>query len=151
MDRETSLQQMRLSKQQRLDGEMPDEKEAHLHGMSLSQQQRLAVEMPEEREERLQQDMELHRDRRDVNSPIPMIEQPAVHSRMASFPSKLASVQILKCLVCFERFPALNMRDVLSSNGDKECVRCHNDKHIPKLYFSDNNTDPGPIYVYLLN
>ena len=36
------------------------------------------------------------------------------------------------------------MRDVLSSNGDKECVPCHNDKHIPKLYSFDN-MDLGPI------
>ena len=37
------------------------------------------------------------------------------------------------------------MRDVLSSNDDKECVHCYNDKHVPKLYYFDNNTDPGPI------
>ena len=37
------------------------------------------------------------------------------------------------------------MRDVLSSNDDKECVHCHNDKHIPKLYYFDNNMDHGPI------
>ena len=37
------------------------------------------------------------------------------------------------------------MRDVLSSNDDKECVHCHNDKHVPKLYSFDNNMGPGPI------
>ena len=37
------------------------------------------------------------------------------------------------------------MRDVLSSNDDKECVHSYNDKHIPKLYYFDNNKDPGPI------
>ena len=37
------------------------------------------------------------------------------------------------------------MRDVLSSNDDKECVHCHNDKHVPKLYSLDINMDPRPI------
>ena len=37
------------------------------------------------------------------------------------------------------------MRDVLSSNDDKECVHCHSDRHIPKLYSFDDNMDPGPI------
>ena len=37
------------------------------------------------------------------------------------------------------------MRNVLSSNDDKECVHCHYDKHIPKLFSFDNNMDPGPI------
>ena len=37
------------------------------------------------------------------------------------------------------------MRDVLSSHDDKECVHCHNDKHIPMLYYFNNNMGPGPI------
>ena len=37
------------------------------------------------------------------------------------------------------------MRDILSFNDDKECVHCHNDKHIPKLYSFDNNIDLRPI------
>ena len=37
------------------------------------------------------------------------------------------------------------MRDILSSNDDKECVHYHNNKHSPKLYSFDNNMDPGPI------
>ena len=44
----------------------------------------------------------------------------------------------------WEEFPALNMR-VLSFNDDKECVHCHIDKHVPKLYSFDNNMDPRPI------
>ena len=43
------------------------------------------------------------------------------------------------------------MRDVLSSNDDKECVHCHNDKHFPKLYSFDNNMEPGPIYSSCTN
>ena len=37
------------------------------------------------------------------------------------------------------------MRNVLSSNDDKECVHWHNDKQIPKLYSFGNYMDPGPI------
>ena len=42
------------------------------------------------------------------------------------------------------------MRDVLSSNDDKECVHCHNDKHFPKLCSFDNNMEPGPISPALM-
>ena len=42
------------------------------------------------------------------------------------------------------------MRDVLSSNDDKECVHWHNDKHIPKVYSFDNIMDPGPISPALM-
>ena len=35
------------------------------------------------------------------------------------------------------------MRDVLSSHDDKECVHCHNDKYVPKLYSFDSNMDLG--------
>ena len=31
------------------------------------------------------------------------------------------------------------------SLGSAECQRCSRDKHIPKLYSSANNMDPGPI------
>ena len=48
----------------------------------------------------------------------------------------------MKCIVSFEKFPTLNIRDF---NDDKEGVRCHNDKHIQKLYSSDSNMDPGSI------
>ena len=37
------------------------------------------------------------------------------------------------------------MTDALSSHDDKECVHCHNDKHVPKLYSFDNNLDLGLI------
>ena len=41
------------------------------------------------------------------------------------------------------------MKYVSSSNADKACVHCHNDKHIPKPYSSDNK-DPGPIFPALM-
>ena len=81
MDRETRRQQMNISQQQRLDAETPDEKE-----------------------EKLQQDMKLQKEQREVKSAIPMIQQPAAHSKMTALQhSKLAAVQILKCIVSFER------------------------------------------------
>ena len=44
------------------------------------------------------------------------------------------------------------MRDVLSSHDDKECVHCHNDKHVSKLYSFDNiiNMDPRTILPALM-
>ena len=42
------------------------------------------------------------------------------------------------------------MTDVSSSNDDKECVHCHNDKHISKLYSFDNNMDLGPLLHALM-
>ena len=84
-----------------------------------------------------------------------MIQQPAVNSKVNAFRhSKLAGVHILKCTykVDFERSfqPSIIRRDVLSFNDDKECVHCHNDTHVPKLYSFDNNMDPGLIPLALL-
>ena len=78
-----------------------------------------------------------------------MTRQPAVNSKVIAFwHSKLAGVQILKMYMYgrfWEKFPAVNMRDVLSFHDDTESVHCHNHKHVPKLYYFGNNMDPGPI------
>ena len=55
------------------------DRETCLQKMSVRQQQRLNAGMPDEKEEGFQQDMNLNKEQRDVNSPIPMIQQPAVH------------------------------------------------------------------------
>ena len=54
-EREARLRQLRLSEQQRLAAETPEEREARLRQLRLSEQQRLAAETPEEREARLRQ------------------------------------------------------------------------------------------------
>ena len=48
------------------------------------------------------------------------------------------------CPTCAEKFPGLTVRYVLSS-GNAECSQCHNDKHIPKQFSSDNNMHHGPV------
>ena len=76
-----------------------------------------------------------------------MVQQPAVHSKMTIFHFELTAV---KCVVGSEKSPALNLRVVLSSNDDKECVCRYNDKDIPKLYSSNNNIDPELISPALM-
>ena len=39
----------------------------------------------------------------------------------------------------------LNVKPVFPDSDDTECVRCRQDKHIPKTYSSGNNMDPGPV------
>ena len=55
-----------------------------------------------------------------------------------------------KCITCLEGFPALNVRAVSPDSEDTECVRCRQDEHIPKVYSSSNNMDPGPVPSELL-
>ena len=44
---------------------------------------------------------------------------------------------------CLERFPKLSV--TTQANGINECIRCGNDKHIPKLFSSANNMDLGAV------
>ena len=104
--------------------------------LSLTQQRRLTDETPEDTATRCEQDRESHRRRR---------EQQSVRIKMVNFHSHLAALQVSKCITCLENFPGLNVRTVLPDSSDTECVRCRRDKHIPKLYSSMNNMDPGPV------
>ena len=38
----------------------------------------------------------------------------------------------------------------ITRHNDKECVHCHNDKYVHKVYSFDNNMDPGPISPALM-
>ena len=104
--------------------------------MSHAQQRRLAHETPEGTATRCEQDRESHRRRR---------ERQSVHTKMVNFHSHLAALQVSKYITCLEKFPGLNVRTVSPDSSDTECVRCSRDKHIPKLYLSMNNMDPGPV------
>ena len=42
------------------------------------------------------------------------------------------------------------MRDVLSSNDDKECIHCHNDSTSQNCILLIKNMDPGPITPALM-
>ena len=56
---------------------------------------------------------------------------------MRNFHNGMATLQSVKCLICFEQFPSISINEI------GNCKRCHNDKHIPKLFSATNNVDPG--------
>ena len=134
--REARLEQVSLAQQSRLTHQTPDQREARLEQMSLTQQRRLTHETPEETTARCEQDRESHRRRR---------EQQSVCTKIVNFHSHLAALHVSKCITCLENFPGLNVRTVSPDSCDTECVRCSQDKHIPKLYSFMNNIDPGPV------
>ena len=127
---------MSVTQQRRLTHETPDQREARLEQMSITQQRRLTYETPEETAARCEQDRESHRRQR---------EQQSVRTKMVNFHSRLAALQVSKCITCLEKFPGLNVRTLPPDSSDTECVRCSRDKRIPKLYSSMNNMDPGPV------
>ncbi len=141
-EREARLQRMRLHQQQRLASETEEEREARLQRVTLHQQERLASETEEEREDRIERDRERHT-QQATNAQIPLCDQPSVRSKMSKFHSELVALQVSGCGTCSETFPGLNVTPISSDSNYTECVRCSRDKHIPKLYSSANNMDPG--------
>ena len=89
----------------------------------LSRQQRLARRREQERE---------------IQDPL--FEQHVVRCKMSSFHSKLMSLEFHRCTTCLECFPDLTM-----AASSTECRRCTQDKHIPKLYSTANNMNPGVV------
>lgn len=63
---------------------------------------------------------------------------------MAKFHKELSSLQTSRCSTCLENFPGVKMK-----SNSSECVRCHLDSHIPKLYSSANNMHPGVVPPHL--
>ena len=43
---------------------------------------------------------------------LPLFQQPAVRSKMTNFHSKIAALEMSKCITCLEKFPALNVKAV---------------------------------------
>ena len=62
---------------------------------------------------------------------------------MMEFHESISSITSSNCNTCLENFP--NMSVSRQPNGISECRRCAIDKHIPKLYSSGNNMNPGPV------
>ena len=89
--------------------ETPDARHARLDADRSAQQVRRSTETPDARQARLQHDRHRHSQQRVVTSDVPLFEQPAVHSKMLNFHSKLASLEFHNCNVCFEHFPNLVM------------------------------------------
>ena len=139
-EREARLQHMSTYEHERLAAETPEEREARLQHMSTYQHERLATETAEEREVRLQCDRQRHRDQQLVQSQLPLFEQHSIRAKMHKFHAHFATLDLSTCTTCLEGFPGLQLH-----LGSAECLRCSRDKHIPKLYSSANNMDPGPI------
>uniref|UniRef100_A0A1X7U168 DUF6570 domain-containing protein n=1 Tax=Amphimedon queenslandica TaxID=400682 RepID=A0A1X7U168_AMPQE len=62
---------------------------------------------------------------------------------MVGFHESISSLTFLTYETCLEQFP--NMSVSRQPNRVNECRRCATDKHIPKLYSSGNNINPGPV------
>ena len=140
-EREARLRQMR----DRLAAESPEEREARLRQMSAHQHQRLTVETVEEREVRLQRARQRERDiRTSGEQTSQLFTQPSVQEKMRRFHSHIASLTSPKCSTCLESFPGLQLPP-----PSNECARCIRDKHIPKMYSSANNMDPGSLPTQL--
>ena len=135
-ERETRLQHMR----DRLAAETTEERETRLQRMSTNQRERLAVETPEERELRLECYSTRYMEQQSVQPQLPLFQQCSIQAKMRKFHTNMATLDTLTCSTCSERFPGLHFH-----SKSNECLRCSRDKHIPKLYSSANNMNPGPI------
>ena len=139
-----------LAMRQRTASETTQERETRHRRMRLSQQQHRASQTHHDTEARRQQDAEYHRRQTQINSAIPLLQQPGVRSKIKTFHMQLAALQVPKCITCLERFPGLTVRAISPISNETECLHCRQDKHIPKLYSSANNMNPGPLPPQLL-
>ena len=98
---------MRVCQQQRIAEESTDQTEASLHRLPVNQQHRLTFQCPEETETRRAHDRQNHMPMDTAE--VPLFHQPRVLSKTVQFHSRLASLQILKCITCLERFPGITV------------------------------------------
>ena len=136
-ERDARLETQRAAQQERLAVETTEERDAkletaeerdtRLETQRAAQQERLAVETAEERVARQRHDRDWHSER-------------SVQTKTLKFHSQISSLSCPQCTTCSEKFPGLRI-----GCHSAECMRCCQDKHIPKLYSSANNMDPGPI------
>ena len=102
------------------------------------------TETPDERQARMSADRLRHCAQHEINLKLP------IFISMLYTPSSLNSIQhwhlcsfTLVLYTCAEHYPNLNV--VPASDGTTECRRCNQDKHIPKVYSSANDMNPGPL------
>ena len=89
-----------------------------------NQQHRLAAESRDVREARCEHDRESHRRWREVDPALSLFHQPAVHSKMLQFHSRIAALHISRCVTCSERFPSMNVTAISPHSDDTERVQC---------------------------
>ena len=105
--------------------ETAEERDARLERVRAAQQERLAVETAEDRDARLERVRASNQDRydRDAHS------ERSVQRKMLNFHNQIASLNCPQCTTCCEGFPGLRF-----SSHCAECMRCSQDKHIPKCH-----------------
>jgi len=64
-------------------------------------------------------------------------DEPRVIIKMSEFHEHMDSLHCMKCEVCQERFPNLQV------NGQQRCKQYASDKHEPQLFSTQNNMNPG--------
>ena len=143
-ERQARLQQLSSNQQERLARESEEARQARLVQLSVNQRERLAAESVREREARLKTDSEKHRQQRGEQPHLSLLEQPWVQQKMHTLHTHLATLYVSQCTTCSEGFPGLKLQ-----SHTTECLRCCRDKHVPKLYSSTNNMDPGPVPAQL--
>ena len=74
---------------------------------------------------------------------LPRFDDPELIAKIRGSHDSLAALQLERCCVCLERFPNMSI------NNSGSCKRCDNDKHLPKLFSTGNNMDPGPVLLEL--
>ena len=139
-ERQATSRQKSTRERERMAAETPEEREARLQRLSTKQHEKLAVEPPDEREARLEHYSTRYREQQPVQPQLPLLQQCSIQAKMRKFHVNMATLDTPMCSTCSERFPGLHFHS--TSN---ECLRCSCDKHIPKLYSSANNMNPGPI------
>ena len=72
----------------------------------------------------------------------PLFNQPVVRSKMTTFHSRMAALQVSTCVTCMERFPGMT---VTVTPAGTRCARCNRDQHSPKAFSCENNLDAGPL------
>ena len=131
--RDVRLQRLSINQHERLATETEEQREVRLQQLSINQRERLAAETEEQREDRLQRISE-----RETPATDQPFKQRSVQMKMRRFHDYFASLSSPSCSTCSESFPCIQLH-----SSTTESLRCHRDKHTPKLYSSTNNMNPG--------
>ena len=144
-DRDHCLAAERDRSQSRRAQETPADRDHRLAAERDRSQSRRAQETPVERDHHLSADRGRSQSRRDRAREDQHSEESRCTnpSRMVEFHESNSSLTSSTCETCLEQFP--NMSVSRQPNGVNECHKCATDKHIPKLYSSGNNMNPGPL------
>ncbi len=157
-ERAARLKHQNNFQEKKLAKETSDKRAARLKHQCAYKENALANETPEQKSARLQ-NMSVYKrqfakgavlkvvnaEHLHNNETAPLIHQAilkdkVVKERMDKFHHEMSSIESTICIVCSEKFPGTKMASLSTT-----CVRCYRDKANPKLYSSENNTNPGAV------